>query len=706
MPKLLFLFSFFICFGLVYATENNQIKEKNKIEVNAKNINSTKTTVTGSDGVVVYYQDSVIQADKAFYDKESKILTLEGRVEMLGYKGTKEHTNRMTINTQTDEVNFEKLFFTNQNDIWLYTNKAKKSEGNYTLGNSVFSSCSVDDPIWKMAFERSVYNSKDEYMKVYNAKIYFKDVPIAYTPYLAFSTNNERSSGLLFPLLGYSSDDGFVYEQPIFWAIAANMDLELNPQVRTNRSVGAYATFRFVDTPHSSGKLRVGYFKDQEDYTLEHNFENSSHYGLEFNYESSKLFSDKLGANFRDGLYINSTFLNDIDYINLQKTSLTHFGVTPLQESRLNYFLHNNEYYAGINAKYFIDTRKDDNSDTLQILPSINLHKYLTSFLVDDLTYSVDMHINNYYRTEGSTQKQVEMRIPIEFTTSFFDDFINLSLGEELYYSKSFFGNGDYLYDNYQYYSNFHRAKIFTDLTKKYSSFTHVIQPSIEYFQPGSENEKPTQLSDIIENQPTTEPSLKDLPFSIGLPENSYYLSINQYFYDDKMKLKFYQRISQIYYSDREYRFSNITNEMGYNLDKWRFYSNITYSTEFSYLTESSSLVSFIDSEYNFALGHTFKQIADSTTQEPTYTTTANEMNFNFGYNYSEDIKFSGAATYNLDTSESKQWLLSGSYKQDCWSVMASMRQDITPRPTGSTLENKFFVQFNFIPFGTIGSGK
>jgi len=200
MPKLLFLFSFTLFFGLVYAKESNNTKEKNKIEVNAKHLESTKTTVTGTDGVVVYYQDSVIKADRAFYNKETKILTLDGRVEMVGYKGTKEHTNRMVINTETDEVNFEKLFFTNQNDIWLYTDKANKSEGNYTLGNSVFSSCDVDDPIWKMAFERSHYNCEDEYMKVYNAKIYFKDVPIAYTPYLAFSTNNERSSGLLFPL--------------------------------------------------------------------------------------------------------------------------------------------------------------------------------------------------------------------------------------------------------------------------------------------------------------------------------------------------------------------------------------------------------------------------------------------------------------------------------------------------------------------------
>jgi len=701
MFKTVFLLYFILFFGLLYAEEEN-----NKIEVTAKHLESTKTTVTGKDGVVVYYQDSVIKADRASYNKETKILVLDGKVEMIGYQGTKEHTDHMEIDTQTNEVNFDKLFFASQNDIWLYSDKARRSEGNYTLGNSVFSSCDANDPLWKMAFERSHYDSKDEYMKVYNAKVYFKDVPIAYTPYMAFSTNNERSSGLLFPLLGYSSDDGFVYEQPIFWAISANMDLEFNPQIRTNRSMGGYATFRFVDSAYSSGQLRVGYFKDNESYIDEHDFPNDSHYGLEFNYESSKLFSDKLGKDFTDGLYINSTLLNDVDYLNLQKTSLTHFGITPLQESRFNYFLYNNEYYAGVNAKYFIDTRKDDNADTLQILPSVQLHKYLTSFLIDNFTYSVDFHVNNYYRTKGSTQKQAELSIPLEFTTSFFDDFINISLGEEFYYSRHLFGNGDYVNDDYQYYSNFHRAKLFTDLTKKYDSFTHVIQPSVEYFKPGYENEKPVTLDELIKNQPVEEPTLKDLPFAVGLPEEAYLLSLSQYFYDDKMKLKFFQRISQRYYTDKEYKFSDITNEMGYNWDKWRLYSNINYSTEFSYLKESSSSISLVESGYNFTLGHTFKQaVSGDLIADPTYTITSNDINLNFGYTYNERIGFTGAVIYDMEEATSEQWMIGGNYKVDCWSMAASVRQSFIPRPTGeATIENIFYLQLNFIPFGGIGT--
>jgi len=691
MTKTVFLFSFVLFFGLLYAEEVNH-----KIEVSAKHLESTKTTVMGKDGVVVYYQDSVIKADTASFNKKTKILVLDGRVEMIGYKGTKEHTDHMEIETETNEVKFEKLFFTSQNDIWLYSDKARRSEGNYTLGNSVLSSCDANDPLWKMVFERSHYDSAEEYMKIYNAKVYFKDVPIVYTPYMAFSTNNKRGSGLLFPLMGYSSGEGFIYEQPIFWAISPSMDLEVNPQIRTKRSLGGYATFRFVDSQYSSGELRVGYFKDKASYSEIYDLPNDSHYGLEFNYESSKLFSDILGKDFTDGLYINSTFLNDIDYLNLQKTSLKHFGLTPLQESRLNYFIYNNDYYAGVNAKYFIDTREGVNDDeTLQILPSIQLHKYLTHFLVDDFTYSVDFKINNFYREEGSTLKQAELKIPLAFTTSFFDDFINISLGEDLYYSKFFFGNEEYLYDEFEYYSNLHKVKLFTDLTKKYDSFTHVLQPSLEYLKPGNESQKPVSVDLLSKEQ-------KEL-FTVGLPEENYLFSLSHYFYDEKMKLRFYQRFSQNYYINREYELADMTNEMQYNMGSWQFYNNIIYAHEFKKIRESSSRVSLNKDVYHVTLGHSFKQILPDDIDSSIIP--ANDITFNFGYSYNENIGFNGALTYNIDTSESKQWLLGGSYKQDCWSMMASVRQDITPRPTGATLDNVFFIQFNFIPFGTVGSG-
>jgi len=688
MRKILFFLFFLLSIQILHAAE-----EKSKIEVTAKHLETTETTVKATDGVVVYYQDSVIKASSAFYDKKTKLLVLDGNVEMIGYQGTKEHTKHLEIQTESKEVTFEELFFVSENDVWLFTDKANRSESNYTFGMSMLSSCDLNDPLWKMVFSRSLYDSEAKYMKVYDAKVYFWDIPIFYSPYLAFSTHKERSSGLLFPLFGYTEEEGFIYEQPIFWAISDNMDMEFNLQVRTERSVGFYTTFRFVDSDHSSGKLRVGYFRDSTAYQVRENTTDLDHYGLEFNYDSSNVFRDSLPKGFKDGLYINSTFLSDIDYLNLQKTQLQHFGLVPLQESRLNYFLYNDDYYAGINAKYFIDTRKENNDDTLQILPSVQLHKYLDHFLWNNLTYNVDFQLKNFDRKEGATLKQAEMKVPLEFSTSFFDDFLNVSLGEELYYSKFFFGNGNYVYDDFQYYSNIHKVKLFTDLTKNYDRFVHVLQPSLEYVKPGNESEKPVNFDMLTDEQ-------KEL-FTVGLPEEHYAFSLSHYFYDKNMNLTFYQRLSQKYYMNREYKFADIGNEMQYNWKQWRFYNDLVYAPEFDKVRESSSRISLREKEYHFTLGHSYKQVlSDQPNVIP-----ANDFNFNFGYTLDERIKFNGGFTYNIDNASSKQWRFGGSYKRDCWSMAASVRQDITPRPTGYTRDNSFYVQFNFIPFGGVGTG-
>ncbi|SFZ97604.1 Outer membrane protein Imp, required for envelope biogenesis / Organic solvent tolerance protein precursor [hydrothermal vent metagenome] len=685
------LFSIFIFISLLHAQEEDKGK---KIEVTAKNISSTKTTVTGSDGVVVYYGDSVIKADKAIYNKETQLLVLDGKVEMIGYMGSKEHSNHLEIQTDKDIVTFKDLFMVSKNDVWLYTNKAINVDGNYTFGKSVLSSCEANDPLWKMAFERSKYDSEDEYMKIYDAKIYFKDVPIVYTPYMAFSTNNDRASGLLFPLFGFSSSEGFIYDQPIFWAIADNMDLEFNPQIRTNRSVGMYATYRFVDTPQSSGMFRVGYFKDKPSYVEDNNLIEDTHYGVEFNYDSSKVFSDYMPNGFTDGLYINTIFLNDIDYLNLQKSRLNHYSLTNFQESKLNYFAYDDDYYAGLYAKYFIDTSKTDNSDTIQILPQVHLHKYLSSIFVDNLTYSANLQVSNYTRQKGATMQQVDLKIPIEFTTSFFDDFVSLSIGEDILYNKSYFGNSTFPHDQFQYYSNTHKAKIFSDLTKKYDTFVHVLQPSLSYLKPGYVSQKPVDFDDLeIEQQNL---------FTVYKPEENYLLSMGQYFYNEKSALVFYQRISQSYYNQRVNKLVDLSNEMQYKWRTWTFYNNIVYSNQYKELRESSSRIYFSQSSYRFGVGHTYKETLpdDLTSVAP-----SNDLNFNFGYTYSDHIGFNGNIIYNLDSAYSEQWTLGGYYKQDCWSMTASLRRENTPRPNNQfELQDTFYVQFNFIPFITVGS--
>jgi LPS-assembly protein len=684
-------FSFFLLSVSLLATTNIPV------EVNAYDINSSGDIIEASNGIEVIYQDSIIRANRVIYNKKTKKLKLIGDVEMIGYNATKEQAKEIDIDLNSTQVEFKKLFLTTDNDIWIASKKAKKQNDIYTTGASVLSSCDISNPIWKLAFDESKYDKSKEYIELYDTTMYFMDVPVFYSPYLAFTTNNQRKSGFLFPLFGYGGDDGFIYEQPIFWAIAPNMDLEFNPQIRTKRSYGGYSTFRFVDSAYSQGGIRAGYYKDKSSYHSE-NSEDDSHYGVEFRYDSSKVFSKYLDG-YSDGLYINAIYLNDIDYLNLQKTSFSDFGQSALQESTLNYYIQNNDYYVGINAKYFIDTREDvDDDTTLQILPSIQLHKYLDEIFFKNLTYSIDMHMDNYYRKEGVNLKQVRFEIPIEYTLSLFDDFLGISFSENIYYSKYFFSNGDFSYDRFRYVSNLHKIKLFSDLSKRYSGFVHVLQPSVLFMTPGFESQEPISSSEFSDDQQAL--------FDVGLPQKHYELALNQYIYNNTMDLIFSHRVYQMYYAEktlvRPYRWADLHNEITYNIKHWQLYNDLAYSYHYSKIRESSSYIRYKDEILSFEISHIYRDILGD--EENINLEAANELGVAFDYIYNEHWDFNGALTYNIDESSSKQWRVGFRYKEDCWNFSFAIKQEIIPRPNGSDTQNSFNILMNFVPFAEVGA--
>ena len=121
---------FFLLSILVTMQILSAAADESKIEITAKHIDATKNIVSATDDVVVYYEDSVIKASSATFDKSKKLLVLDGNIEMIGYKGTKEHSNHIEIYTDTKEVAFDELFLMSKNDVWLFTEEAHRQDTN------------------------------------------------------------------------------------------------------------------------------------------------------------------------------------------------------------------------------------------------------------------------------------------------------------------------------------------------------------------------------------------------------------------------------------------------------------------------------------------------------------------------------------------------------------------------------------------------
>lgn len=84
-----------------------------------------------------------------------------------------------------------------------------------------------------------------------NAYVEFKGVPILYTPWLSFSFNNQRKSGLLAPTVGTTSRSGFEVYTPYYWNIRPDMDATLATRYLSKRGLQVSGEFRYLDESYS-----------------------------------------------------------------------------------------------------------------------------------------------------------------------------------------------------------------------------------------------------------------------------------------------------------------------------------------------------------------------------------------------------------------------------------------------------------------------
>jgi LPS-assembly protein len=84
-----------------------------------------------------------------------------------------------------------------------------------------------------------------------NARVEFKGVPLLYTPWMSFSFNNERKSGLLAPTVGTTSRSGFETLIPYYINIAPDMDATVGIRYLSKRGAQLQGEFRYLGENYS-----------------------------------------------------------------------------------------------------------------------------------------------------------------------------------------------------------------------------------------------------------------------------------------------------------------------------------------------------------------------------------------------------------------------------------------------------------------------
>ena len=659
---------------------NAQELNTERLQLVAKDVDTKNNIITAVGDVVAYSPTYYLSSDKMIYDKDKEILELFDNVLIIKDNKIQTQSNYAFVDMKNDIINQDPVFLMdNTSNIWSNSKEANKDKDVITLENSILSSCDCIDPIWSIRSSSSDYDTEAMWMNTYNPRLYVKNVPVFYLPYFGFPTDTTRRTGLLLPTMGYSSSEGFLYSQPIFIAPADDYDIELIPQIRTQRGYGSYANFRYADSPDSMLNVKTGYFKEFDNYRSKEQLENSEHYGLDIDYERKNIFAKN--KEHQDGVFTSIRYLNDIEYITLKEED-DNLWTDKKVESKVNYFYNTPEYYGGVYGKYYVDASQKTNDNTLQELPQIQLHSYNKELFLENLIYSIDTKAQNFTRKEGLNAKIYDINVPISYTKNILDDYMYLGVENRTILTQYDYSNS--LYNNLRYedgtlIQNRTSFIVGTDLLKPYSDYIHTLNLNASYDIP--ENlRKDGDLYNITvkENQPLKYDELSVFPTL--QEQKTIKLSLNQSIYDkDNLKQFINHKMSQsiLYNSFDEPKFQDLDNYVKINHDYGSLSGKVVYNMDDNKVVEGSFDNSLSYENLTFSAGYYYTK---KTNNEFNTRDDLESYRLSTSYKLAKDYSIKYYENYDLQEKTRNRQGIGLNIDDSCWNLDLLLEKEITPR--------------------------
>lgn len=718
MLKLFFslLLLSFSLFGADTLLENNSTAletDANKVEIYATRVNGENGIVRASDDVVVLYKDYYLSAKDAIYDKVSGNLELFGNVRAVQGDKYQLLGDYARLNIAKKEREFKPFYMLEQkSQLWVSADEGHIQDKFFDVSTGVVSGCDPNKPLWKIKFTSSDYNSEEKWMNLYNARLFIYDIPIFYVPYFGYSLDTTRRSGLLTPAFGVSSDEGFYYEQPLYIAIDNWWDLELKPQLRSSRGYGSYETFRFADSKASKGLLSTGYFKEAPNYVNYNELAHKTHYGFDFKYENSDALDQWFGFNLggQSGIYADVSWMNDVDYINLKTADTINNATSNQVLSQINMFYNSDEHYLGTYLKYYLDLSKESNAQTIQKLPTLQYHNYLSTLFDEHLFYNVDLSATNLYREIGKNAIRSDINIPVTLQTSLFDEYLNLSYQSQFYAQHITFNsqadqnNQNTNYEDGVFLRQYNIFDINTNLTKAYDDFTHTVVFGATYTKAGSDTNYGFYQSAPKECEINPTADLCQF-YAVNNIIETTALDFSQYFFDKEGEEFLYHRLSQqISYATGTGQLGELENELDYKVTKnIRYYNDTFYNYDQQLISKILNSLSYNDENLGVHFSYLYKDsFVVATLAQPRFT---KYVTSGLSYKYNEHYKYFANYNYDLETAQKKSSEVGFLYSKRCWDFGLRYVENIRPilqiNNQASSLDDRYvFFTITLKPIG------
>ena len=677
---------YFICFFLLNIVNANSIKNEPNVDILAKNVITKENKVIAKGDVVAFSKSFYVTSQKMIYDKENSTLEFFDDVTIVRESSETSFSEYLFINLEQEIKDSKPVVLIDQKSkMWFSSKQIKSEKQRHEFESTVFSSCDCNDPSWSVGFSNGNFNSDKQWVNMYNATLFIKEVPVLYTPYFGFSTNRTRSTGFLTPTVGVSSGEGFVYAQPYYYAGDVDYDIEYIPQIRTNRGYGHTLKYRLADSPYSFLSMEGGIFYENDSYFEEEELTNKKHYGWNVSYYRSKLFSNQ--EDHQDELKIYGIDMNDIDYANTQHDDDSSKYDDKHMTSYIKYFYNTHDYFMGLEANKYEDLSSDTYTQTLQTRPVIKLHKYTDTVLSDNLTYSSTLELKRQTRENGVGANSVSFNLPLIYTNSYLNDFLDISFGTTLDYVYLDYLNDSSLYEDAIYGSATSFIEAGTSLIKPYSDFIHSIQLSMKY-------EKPTKLTDSgdIFSLNTNNSALDD--FSIVNDTEQIVLYFNQSFTDNDLFTFLDHSISQNWtYNDD----TNTYEKGDLEHDLILYYGDTSLSNRFYYdfnldaIVQSTTVLAYNDKKKYIKFYYNFEKDRDTLKNQEDFI-------YELGYYFDKYYSLAYKEEYDLTNNVNRKREYIFNIDRQCWAISFKLVNSLiaTDRITDETKRQKiFYVQLN-----------
>ena len=204
----------------------------------------------------------VIKSDKLTYDQDTDEAFAQGNVRMSrGGALAVGPEARLKVEANEGYMLSPDYYFQQTGG----TGKAERidflDQNRSTARQASYTTCSPDNADWYFSANRIDLDSDRQVGVAYGGVLNFFGVPVAAAPAFSFPLNDDRRSGFLPPLMGYSSKSGFDVTAPYYVNIAPNRDLTIYPRLMTERGLQLGGEYRYLSETYS-GRVRAEFLPD------------------------------------------------------------------------------------------------------------------------------------------------------------------------------------------------------------------------------------------------------------------------------------------------------------------------------------------------------------------------------------------------------------------------------------------------------------